>query len=126
MEKMQESQILIHKDIYRDTKQVLKPNKQYYIKVKSVVLSKEITVNECNAAEKIKDYPEAIQKLVWIALHYKCEINALQSMSLRTSKDYEKLTKYIEAFRHTKQLICKMCKRQNPRCLRWIIIEDRF
>lgn len=114
MIKMEQKQVLS----YGDTKKILKP----------IVLEKGkcLTVNECNAAEKIKDYPEAIQKLVWRALHYKCEINALQSMSLRTSKDYEKLTKYIETFRHTQQLICKMCKRQNPRCLRWIIIEDRF
>ena len=120
---MQESQILIHKDIYRDTKQVLKPNKQYYIKVKSVVLSKEITVNECNAAEKIKDYPEAISKLVWRALHYKCEIKARRSMPMRTNEDYTKLTEYIKTFRHTQQLIIKMCKRKN---LGWIIIEGGF
>lgn len=79
-----------------------------------------LTVNELNASEKIEGYPVAIQKLVWGALHYKCEIKARLSMSLRTPKDYEKLTKYIETFRHTQQLIIKMCKRHN---LEWIIIE---
>jgi len=120
---IKEIQILIHKDIYRDTKQVLKPNIQYHIKAKPIVLSKEITVNECNAAEKIKGYPEAIQKLVWRALQYKCEIKARRSMPMRTNEDYTKLTKYIETFRHTQQLIIKMCKRKN---LGWIIIEGGF
>lgn len=79
-----------------------------------------ITVNKWNASEKIEGYPEDIQKLVWRVLHYKCEIKTRQSMSPRTYKDYEKLTKYIETFRHTQQLIIKMCKRNN---LEWIIIE---
>jgi len=78
-------------------------------------------VDVCNAAEKIKDYPEPIQKLVWRALHYQCEIETRRSKPLRTSKDYEKLTKYIEAFRQTKKLIMKMCKKRN---LRWIIIKN--
>ena len=111
---MEQKQVLS----YGDTKKILKP----------IVLEKGkcLTVNECNAAEKIKDYPEAIQKLVWIALHYKCEINALQSMPLRTYEDAEKLTKYIETFRQTQQLIFKMCKGQNSRCLRLISIECGF
>ena len=103
---------------YADTKKILKPT--------ILENGKCLTVNECSAAEKIKDYPEDIQKLVWKALRYKCEINALRSTSLRTYNDYERLTKYIDTFRNTQQLIFKMCKKQQHRCLRWIIIEDGF
>jgi len=85
-------------------------------------LLRGVTVNIRNAAEKIEDYPEIIQKLVWRALQYQCEIKTRQSESLTTSKDYEKLTKYIEAFRQTQKLILKMCKKRN---LRRIIIEKK-
>jgi len=110
---MEQKQVLIHKN----EKKVLKPKLEYNVKVESVVLDKQkdrcVTVNICNAAEKIEDYPEPIQKLVWRALQYKCEIEARRSMSLVSPTHYEKLTKYIETFRHTQQLILKMCKKRN-------------
>lgn len=85
---------------------------------------KGVTVNICNAAEKIGDYPEAVQKLVWGALHYQCEIETRRSKSLRslqpTAKDYEKLTEYFMALRQAQKLILKMCKKCN---LGGIIIE---
>ena len=86
---------------------------------------KDVTVNICNAAEKIESYPENIQKLVWRALHYQCEIKTRRSEFLRspqpTAKDNEKLTKYIEVFRRTQQMIIKMCRKRD---LKWIIIAE--
>lgn len=85
-------------------------------------IPKLFTVDMMNASELIGDYPESIQKLVWRALHYKCEIDARRSIDVRQyGKECEKLTKYVEAFRNTQQLIIKMCKRHN---LKWIIIEE--
>ncbi len=46
----------------------------------------------------------------------KCEIDARKYY-----KDSEKLKKYVEVFRHTQQLIIKMCGRHN---LKWNIIEE--
>ena len=94
----------------------MKPQLQYRIKLEPDVLKiqkgQSITVNICNAAEKIEEYPEAIQKLVWRALHYKCEIETRRSNTLNTKEHYEKLTKYIEAFRQSQKLILKMCKKR--------------
>lgn len=81
-----------------------------------------LTVNMLNAAEMIGNYPESIQKLVWKALHYKCEIDARQTIgSRRYYKECEELTKYAEVFRPTQKLILKMCNRHN---LKWIVIEE--
>ncbi len=33
-------------------------------------IPKILTINMMNASERIGDYPESIQKLVWNALHY--------------------------------------------------------
>ena len=111
---MSSKQILIYKDLEKTVEPDLIP----------VTLEVEIeefeTVNICTAAEKIENYPESIQKLVWRALHYKCEIETRLQQLIRSSEHPEKLTKYIEAFRQTQKLILKMCKRQN---LRGIIIE---
>lgn len=84
---------------------------------------KDVTVNICNAAEKIGDYPDAIQKLVWRGLQYQCEIKTRRAESPRSPKDYEKLTKYFEAFKQTQKLILKMCRKRD---LRWIIIEQEI
>jgi len=114
---MKPKQILIHKDLEKVAEQKVTP-----VTIK-VEIEKCITVNICNAAEKIENYPEAVQKLVWRALPYKCEIETRQSMSPTSPEHYEKLTKYIETFRQTQKLILKMCRRQN---LRGIIIEGGF
>ena len=113
-------QILIHKDMGKG----LKLDLQYNTKVTPIVLDVKkrqcITVNECNAAEKIKGYPETIQKLVWRALHNTCEINARQPTSSSSHEDYMMFTKYIEAFRQTQQRIMKRCKSLGLGC---IVIE---
>ena len=100
---------------------------QYTNKQKLVVLDIQkrphITVNICNASEKIEEYPEVIQKLVWRALHYKCEIETRQSITSNTPELYEKLMRYIEAFRQSQTLILKMCKKRN---LRGIFIDGGF
>ncbi len=114
---MKPKQILIHKNLKKSAEQKVIP-----ITIK-VEIEKSVSVNICNAAEKIESYPETIQKLVWRALHYKCEIETRQSMLPTSPKDYEKLTRYIEAFRQTQKLILKMCRRQK---LRGIIIEGGF
>lgn len=95
----------------------------YEVAEKEKSIDKILTVNIMNASEKIEEYPESIQKLVWRALQYKCEIDARRSSmdSREYYKNCEKLTNYIEAFRHTQQLIIKMCKRHN---LKWIIIGE--
>lgn len=72
-----------------------------------------VMINICNAAERIKDYPEIIQKLVWRGLQYKCEIETRNSESPTTLKYYEKLEKYIEALEQTQKIILKMCKKYN-------------
>ena len=64
-------------------------------------------------AEKIEKYPVAIQKLIWRALYYKCEIKTRNSMRPTTHKYYEKHAKYTEAFKQTQKLILKMCKKYN-------------
>ena len=110
-------QILLHRDLDTAVEQKVAP-----VTLK-VEIEKQLIVNICSAAEKIEEYPITIQKLVWRALHYKCEIEARLSMNLTSSKNSEKLTKYFEAFKQTQKLILKMCKRQN---LRGIVIENGF
>jgi hypothetical protein len=114
---MKPRQIPIHKGLEKVTEQKVIP-----VTLK-VAVEKCVTVNICNAAEKIAEYPEAVQKLVWRALQYKCEIEARRSAGLITPEHYEKLTKYIEVFRRTQKLIYKMCRKQN---LRDIVIEGGF
>lgn len=114
---MKPNQISVHKDLEEVTEQKVIP-----VTLK-VTVEKCVTVNICNAAEKIADYREAIQKLVWRALHYKCEIETRQAMPMSSPKLCEKLTKYIEAFRQTQKLIFKRCRRQK---LGRIIIEGGF
>ena len=114
---MKPEQILVHKELEEVIEQ------KVILKTLIVEVTEIITVNICTAAEKIEAYPEAIQKLVWKALQYKCEIETRQSMSPASSEHYKKLMKYIEAFRQTKKLILQMCKRQN---LGEIIIEGGF
>jgi hypothetical protein len=114
---MKPRQIPVYKDLEKVTEKKVIP-----VTLK-VEVEKYVTVNICNAAEKIADYPEPIQKLVWRALHYKCEIGTRRSMSLSSLKHCEKITKYIEAFRQTQKLIFKMCRRQK---LIGIIIEGGF
>lgn len=114
---MKPKQILVHKDLEKVAEQKVTPV------TLTLEITKCITVNICNAAEKIEEYPEAVQKLVWRALHYKCEIETRQSMPLSSPEHYVKLTKYIEAFRQTQKLILKMCRRRK---LRGIIIEGGF
>ena len=80
-----------------------------------------ISVNKFNAAVNIEEYPIAIQKLVWRALHYQCEIEIRNQMRPTTSKHYEKLTKYKEALKQTQKLILKMCTKYN---FNDIIIEN--
>lgn len=104
---MKPRQILIHKDLEKSAEKKIKP-----VTLK-VEIEKSIKVNICNDAEKIEEYPEAVQKLVCRALHYKCEIETRLSMSPTSPEHYEKLTKYIEAFRQTQKLILKMCRRQS-------------
>ena len=110
---------------YKNTDETLETELQYIDRQKPVVLEIQkrqfITVNICNAAEKIAGYPEALQKLVWRALQYRCDIEIRQSSSPTNIKHYEKLAKYIEAFNKTQKLIEKMCKRKN---LPLIIIEN--
>jgi hypothetical protein len=117
---MKMRQILVHRDMGKG----LKLDLQYNTKVTPIVLDVKkgqcITVNVCNAAEKIKNYPETIQKLVWRALHYKCEVNTRQPTSSCSHEDYMMFTEYVEAFRHAQQLIMKMCKSLGLGC---IIIE---
>ena len=96
---MKPRQISVHKDLEKVTKQEVIP-----VTLK-VEIEKQITVNICNATEKIEDYPEAIQKLVWRALQYKCEIDTRRSAGLITPEHYEKLSNYIEAFRQSQKLI---------------------
>ena len=114
---MKPKQILVHKDLEKVVEQKVTPV------TLTLEIAKCITVNICNAAEKIEEYPEAVQKLVWRALHYKCEIETRQSMPLSAPEHYVKPTKYIEAFRQTQKLILKMCRRQK---LRGSIIEGGF
>ena len=113
--------------VYNNADETLEIELQYSIKQKPVVLGirKEqfITVNICNAAEKIEEYSEAIQKLVWRALQYRCDIEVRQSISPTTTKHYEKIAKYIEAFNQTQKLVEKICKRKN---LPPIIIENKM
>jgi len=120
---MRQKQVLM----YKNANENLETELQYSIKQKPYVLEiqKEqfITVNICNAAEKIEEYPKAIQKLVWRELQYGCDIEVRQSMFPTTTKHYEKLAKYIEAFFQTQKLIEKMCKRKN---LPPIIIENKI
>lgn len=112
-DKIEQRQVLL----YKNANKTLETELQYRIKLEPVVLEiqkgKCITVNICNAAEKIEEYPEAIQKLVWRTLRYKCEIETRRSITLNTTEHYEKLTKYIEAFRQSQKLIIKMCKKRN-------------
>jgi hypothetical protein len=114
---MKPQQITVYKDWKKATQQKVIP-----VTIK-VAVEKRVTVNICNATEKIEDYLEAIQKLVWRALQYKCEIDSRRSTGLITPEHYEKLTKYIEAFRQTQKLIFKMCRRRN---LGDIVIEGGF
>lgn len=113
--------------IYRKVKNKLKPEFSSPTKLKPVLLDIEKVeqklINEYNAAEKIESYPESIQKLVWRALYYKNEIKTRLPMFYMVCAEDEKLTKFIEAFRQTHQLILKMCKKQN---LKRIIIEESF
>ena len=89
-----------------------------------IAKGQHITINDRTAAEKIGEYPEAIQKLVWRALYYKREIETRKSMTLgRWSEENTKLSRYIDSFRHAQQLILKMCKRRN---LRPIVIDGGF
>jgi len=75
-----------------------------------------LTVNDRTAAEKMEEYPEAIQKLVWRALYYKREIETRQSAPWgRRCEDDATILKYIESLRHVQRLILKACKRQNLR-----------
>lgn len=110
-DKIKQKQVLV----YNGPKKNSKPKIQYTIEVEPVVLDKRkrVTVNICDAAEKIEVYPDTIQKLVWRALHYKCEIETRQAGYLGTYKHCEKLMKYIEAFRHVQLTIIKMCKKRN-------------
>ena len=114
---MKPKQILVYKELEQVVEQKVTPV------TLTVEITKCITVNICNAAEKIEEYPENVQKLVWRALHYKCEIETRRSMPPTSSEHYEKLTKYIDAFRQTQKLILKMCMRQK---FRDIIIEGGF
>ena len=111
--------------LYKNVKKYPDIELQYRIENEKVVLNtlknQNITVNIRNAAEKIEEYPLAIQKLVWRALHYKCEIETRSSIRPTTQKFYEKLTKYSEAFKQTQKLILKMCKKYN---FNGIIIES--
>ena len=113
--------------IYNDAKDKIKTELLHPTILKPVILDlkkgQQLLINEGNAAEKIECYPESIQKLVWRALYYKNEIRARKAMFLRGCKQDEKLARYIEAFRHTQQLILKMCKRHD---LEGIIIEEKF
>ena len=122
-DKIRQKQVLV----YKNADEILESELQYSIKQKPIILDIQkgqfITVNICNAAEKIEKYPEAIQKLVWRALQYRCDIEVRQSMSPTTTKHYEKLAKYIEAFNQTQKLIEKICKRKN---LTPIIIENKI
>ena len=123
MIKTEQKQVLI----YNDAKDKIKTELLHPTILKTVILDlkkrQQLLINECNAAEKIECYPESIQKLVWRALYYKNEIRARKAMFLRGCKQDDKLARYIEAFRHTQQLILKMCKRQD---LEGIIIEEKF
>ena len=81
----------------------------------------QLIITDRDAAQKIEKYPDAIQKLVWRALYYKREIETRNSIPFGTQNgEYEKLTKFIESYRHAQQLIIKLCKKQD---LRPIIID---
>ena len=81
----------------------------------------QLIITDRDAAQKIEKHPDAIQKLVWRALYYKREIEARNSIALGVQNgEYEKLTKFIESYRHAQQLIIKLCKKHG---LRPIIID---
>lgn len=121
-DKIEQRQVLVHKNLKKhlETKVLSRKDKEQVV----LDLEKEfITVNIYNTAEKIEEYPVNIQKLVWRALHYKCEIEIRNSILPTTPKHYEKLAKYKEAFKQTQKLILKMCAKYH---FNDIIIESKI
>ena len=120
-DKIEQRQVLIYKDVKKQPEIELKSKIDKELVILDALKNRNITVNIRNAAEKIEKYPVTIQKLVWRALHYKCEIETRSSMHPTTQKFYEKLIKYNEAFNQTQKLILKMCNKYN---FNGIIIES--
>ena len=106
-----------HPKTNRNAKRDLQPNLQWTKKSEPIAFDydkeKQLIITDRDAAEKIEEYPDAIQKLVWRALYYKREIENRQptTLGIIQNGEYEKLTKYIESFRHAQNLILKMCKK---------------
>ena len=121
-DKIEQRQVLVYKKLNNQPKTEV----QYRIQKEQSVLDQQkeffITVNICNAAQKIEEYPIVIQKLVWRALYYKCEIETRNSMPPTTLKYYEKLAKFIEVFNQTQKLILKLCVKYN---FNDVIIENK-
>jgi len=114
---MKSKQILIYKDLEINT------DKKILLDTFKDEIENYLKINKCNAAEKIENYPESIQKLIWRTFYFKSEIDTrLQQLNIST-KDLEKINKFIEAYNQTQRLILKMCKRQN---IKGIIIEEVF